>query len=1441
MKLSDIAVQRPITTVMFFAAFVLLGVVSAVQLPMQLLPNITPPYGAVRCFMRQSMSVEELERQVIRPIEGLIAQLPNVKNFRAHSWGGRGAFFFIEFEFGTNVKYRIVDLQDSLNRFQVENFSRRSMRVFAHPFDTSWHNKELMDLVLKGPRSDPYLEAVDAEKIRQRLQEIDGVANSDIWGGKEHSIDVTIYQDQLREFGVPMWQVRNRVQNFANEPVYLGEIEEKNTKFFVRLDGQFSNTSEIEDVFVRDGTNIALRHLGQAEDTYRSRRYLRRVDGKPALGMDVEKEALINPLELSQTVRGVIDQINEELPQGYELDIVWDSADEIKYFLRTLSKLALMGIILSMFVLYLFIRNVRMALIICIVIPICIIATFNAMYFSEMSINIISLLGLAVGVGCLIDSSIVVLENIFRHHEKGKKAVPSARVGSREVGKAVFALTLTNVLVFLPIVFIDGEIRLIFTEGALAIIYPMIISMVVALTLVPMATSRILLLSDKRRQLIDAVQTEPSSFTPKRSRGLGLLIPSSIRQGFQRLPKLNMSNTKRNYGKILKSCLRHRVRFLLAIVLVILYTYYYTTSGIGKDVMEPPEDESWFSVHVYLPNGTKQDYTINVVSDVEDMLLEQVPEAKNIHSWVRDDSARISIRLKERNERERRSETIQEELRPYMEQYTEAEVTFNWSRARGEDEAPPVDTGRGGVIEIRGPEYEQINTIAQNLAEVMEQVPGVRDVVSENEAGALEVQFKLDKEAAALLQISPQLVAQSILVAQRRGDYSEIQMKKGDEIIDIIFTLVENPEQLDKLDETEMEGLAFEELKQVPVFSPALNTTVTLQELGAINIQRGMGDIQRENRERIGRIRFETSPTANYRDVENSIKNVLKSYTPPAGYRIELGGKSRTWDEGIAAVRTIVLLAILLIYMCIASLFESFSQPLIIMLAIPLAIVGIVWALILTNTAFTELAGLGCIFLVGMLPNSAILLVHYAGYLRKEKHYPRERAVMLSGYTRLRPIFMTVLTTILGLMPMAFSWRGDEDWVPFAITVIGGLASSTILTLIIVPGFYFIIEDITNLFNRVVRYITSFRWIFVFWNNQHRLAKRRELTAYRFKPPREEPLCIEIDHLTRIYEPATLEKVGQRLRRLLSLPGTVSSTTGFVPQGFDQPPMVSTQSRKKALDMFSLHIESGLFGLLGPNGAGKTTLLRLLAGIDQPTRGYLSICGYDMKTEAKKAQKLIGYLPQNFGVYSKMTAYQYLEYFALMKGIKRKNERYAAIINALEMVNLSEQIHVPVGQFSGGMMRRIGLAQIFIKPPKALIVDEPTAGLDPMERVRFRNLLSTIAKDRVVILSTHIVEDVAHSCKQVALMKDGKLLCNGSPDDLVETAQNKVWEMLVPEDREKWQNLRKQFTLAGQMHTADGILLRLISEEQPGPNAQLVDPNIEDAYLYNIHVRKDWV
>jgi len=1451
MNFPEIAVKRPITTTMLFASVVLLGSISFSRLPIQFVPDMNPPMMGCFCFYRRPLGTEELERRIILPIESMIAQLPGVQEIWAYG-GTNHCFFPIRFSFGTDVRYRVVELQEQLDRFR-RTFPKNSMHCEAFPFDNSWANRQVMRIALRGPESDPYLEVVNLQKVEQRLSEIQGVSQVEMWGGREEIIEVAVSQDRMQEFNSPLYQILSQVRTYAAEPVFLGKVYDRGVAHYVRMQGQFEHTHELEDVIVRQTGNLTLGDLAQVQEMRLNRRWVSRVDGGPAVNMNIQKDSLTNVIVLSKRVRRSLEKIEEDLPPGYQFSVISDMSELILDAIKALTKLAIIGLTLALIVIFLFVHDLRITATIGLVIPISVIATFNLMYFGDLTINIVSLVGLAVGIGSLVDNGIVVLENIVRHHERGLPAQQASILGAGEVSRAIFGLTITNVVVFLPVVFIEDWIRIIFREGAFAMIFPMAVSALVALLLVPMLTARILALSSRGG---GGFKSKCLSFGPI----------AAVAEGWKRVPHPTMAGTRRLYGRMLKACLRHRVRLAIAIALVIAYTYAYNMHQIGMEGMKDPEDSDEIAVYVITPEGTKQDFTVNVCAKVEQMIKENVPEADHIRTWVHDEDASIYIELVDRSKRDREVPEIKESLRPFFEQVPDAEVTFEWWRRRQSETNPsPIIRGGGGIIEIQGPEQAQLDKLVNELTPLVQQVPGVIEVDTDLERGPMEMHFRLDRDTAALLQVTPQSIAWHLQAAQRRGDFTSINLERDDKEVEIVFQQVTEERTAADMDEHSV-GLTLGEMQRIPIFAPTLMTTVPLEDIGSFEQVRAPGRIQRQNQCRIIRLRYSLAPTAQFSEVERVVKAIVENYPVPAGFTMKLGGSSREFVELLGSVKMVVWISVLLVYMVLAAILESFSTPFVILFSLPLAFVGIVWALILTETNFDPLAGFGAIFLVGVLPNSPLILLHFVQVMRRERLFPRERAMMIAGYSRLRPILMTVGTTVLGLFPMAFETTDNATWVPFARVVIGGLLSSTVLTLLIVPGVYFGVEDTVRLCQRCWRWITSWRWLFVFWSKQRRAAVRERLTAYRQKPRPEEPLVIRTKNLTRIYTPPLLERSKAFLRLFWLWRPVGSPVVGLLPY---ERPRIGTSvlrtsskgmlARKKALAGIDLEIGSGMFGLLGPNGAGKTTLLRMLAGIDQPTRGYISVLGYDYARQIKQVRKHIGYLPQSFGVYSKLSAEKYLDYLALLKGIKSKDARRAAISQALEMVNLADVRDVPVGQFSGGMMRRIGLAQIFLHPPKVLIVDEPTAGLDPLERIRFRNLLTQMATERIVILSTHIVEDVAHSCRRLSVLQDGGISFVGDTDDLIRSAEGHVWELTVTDAR-IWQEInainalafresetddleiRRKieggFQIVSQLQTARGIRMRIASKIRPHEQAVNVPPTLEDAYILHTAVHR---
>jgi ABC-type multidrug transport system ATPase subunit len=589
--------------------------------------------------------------------------------------------------------------------------------------------------------------------------------------------------------------------------------------------------------------------------------------------------------------------------------------------------------------------------------------------------------------------------------------------------------------------------------------------------------------------------------------------------------------------------------------------------------------------------------------------------------------------------------------------------------------------------------------------------------------------------------------------------------------------------------------------------------------------------------------------------VEGAVKSLLKEIQLPAGYSAEIAGEEKRIGENMRQLRWMMGVIFLLIYMVMASVFESFLSPFVIMLSLPFAAIGVLWGLALSGSSLEELAMLGVVILAGIVVNNGIVMMDFVQMLRRERHYGRTAAIITACRARLRPILMTALTTTLGLVPMALRSNEDIKWSGLAIVIISGLSVSTLLTLVIIPAMLMNLEDALAFLKRQVLRVWQWRWIAYFYSPSRMRAKRLELapagapaffaptfsvamkrvqTAEEIGDARgavwarsgeraraaerqtgdssERPVGIEIRHLRMIYpifRPRTLLHV---------VPSARYKYGARPPQGVE------------ALRGVNLTIEKGMFGLLGPNGAGKTTLLHVVTGLIRPTCGHVAVNGLDMAQESARARREIGYLPQSFGLYGHFTAREYLTYYSLILGIEPRAERERNVAAVLDQVNLREAADRAVNTFSGGMRQRLGIARLLLTVPRVILVDEPTAGLDPIERVKFRILLSQLAQDRVVLLSTHIIDDISSSCRRLAVLNEGRIVYEGTPAGLVDSARNRIWEVVGRLEEEP--ALCERFRLLHKKAAGDGrVLFRFIGDTCDLPGAQRVEPSLEDAYV----------
>lgn len=1446
MQISEIAIRRPITTIMVFAALVMLGLVSLQRIPLLLLPSTESVDINVRINTSREFSNEEAERLLLIPIEGFAAQLEGVQSIETAWGGGWRSGATIQFHPNVDIQHRLIELQERLNSLQ-RSFERGEVRFFSFVRSSDFLNNRPMDLILVGPLDDPFFANVDIDDLESRIQQINGVSDINAWGGVRRVIEVEVKQDLLRQFGIPLNQVVNQVRNYANEPVVLGEIHDFGQRHFVRFDGQFSSVNELENIVLNPSGNIAVRHIGQAEMKIRERDSIFMSSGRPAISYRVEKTADVNPIAFSNRVRSELERINESMPPGYAFITSNDQADGILALIRLISISAFIGVLMALMILYAFIRNWRMTLVTFLVIPVCVIISFNFFYFGNMTLNIVTLIGLAVGVGSLIDKSIVIQENIFRHYQRGMSSLAASIRGSREIGWALFALTLTSVIVFLPIVFAESpsyshrdtvNVISFLEHGALAIVFPILISMLMALTVAPMASARLLHLGKNN------VLSGKSLAVAGGSSGSGSNIPSGGQSGASGHRSSGgavsgffcMRTWRRGYIRVLKTCIRYRVQLFLLVALLCAHTYYYTWENVARDATGP-RDQLSFTIYLAMHEGSVMDHTVSVTSQLMEMIEEQVPEVDYINARVRADDVQIWVNLVDAQRRDRSSATIQEELRPYLENFAGGDASYTRRRDDGTGFDDSIPAGRRGSIEIRGPEITQLDTISANMSDIIEQIPGVMEAYPESESGPLQYHFMLDRDAAALFQITPNDIGSALRVAQRRNDFTTIQLKRDDREFDIVFAQI--PSDQSEIGK-DAQGLSEAELREIPVHSPAVGTTVSLDQLGNFQLVNEPRTLQRENRERISRIRYVLTLNADFREVEQQIQGILRAYPLPAGYRVSLEGRGRQWQQDMQSINFIIILGVILIYMCLAALFESFTLPLVIMLSIPMSIIGLVWFLVLTNTPYDPLmSGLGSIFLIGLLPNSAILLIYTTRNFRTNCGFNRNRALLNAASNRLRPILMTVSTTVLGLAPLAVTpqavniWMGffgglELNWMSFARVVIGGLISATILTLFVVPGFYLIVEDIKAFFGRLAHRLLKTP-ILIAWSAVKSAAGRTTSPEWEIGP-REIPVLLEAFNLTRVYPKPVPGRWWVKAAHWFSPRPVLSPQMGFLPGIMTLSSNRETREGIRALHGVNLSLTPGVYGLLGPNGAGKTTLLRLLAGIDQPTRGSIHACGFDFGRQPAQARRHVGYLPQDFGAYGNFTGRSYLDYMALLKGVRAGRERKRQVAELLEFVNLTEQADQPVSHYSAGMHRRIGIAQLLLSAPSILIVDEPTADLDIAERIRLRNLLTKLGRDRIVLFSTHNAEDVEQSCNEVILLHNGKVHERGSVETIAERAEGCVWSLTALSD-EEWRDYRRHYAVSSQRKTPEGMEMRLVSAMRPSEEARPAQPTLEEAYM----------
>ncbi len=1548
---------------MLFISSTLLGYISYQQLKMEIFPNAELPMLYVQVNSQIEVTPEYMEQKGVIPVESAIASLENIELIESTA-GRRRGMVYISYENNTDLKYAYLKLDERITALSQE--LPEGFRLQVIKMDIEQMSNILMSLQVRGSGGADRVRNFVDQNITSELENIDGVAAVNVYGGREKSVDIILNKAACEAYGITPGRVRSILSRNMSIRQYGGMIKEEGQRFFVYMDAEYKDIRQIEGLVVGRSSNpVQLKDVAEVFYGEKEVETISRVNGKDAISIMIISDGQANIIDLSHQMREDIAELNKK-NKVYDIEIVVqdDQAEMMEDNINQIIKLAITGGLLAIFILWVFLRNISLVTVVALAMPVSIYTAFNFFFAFDVSINSLTLIGIALAVGMLLDTSVVVLENIYRLRTLGYKPADAVIQGTSEVWKAVLAATLTTIAVFVPFNLADNFfVELLGKHIGVSIISTLAVSMIASLLLIPMIVHVII---SRRR------------------------TKAKAKEVYQ---KVSLDNYGiRIYLFLLKTALRNPAATLI-IVLILFFVTILSSMSVSVNKKSSLETDQ-IKLYVEMWTGTTLDYTDETVASLETKLRE-IKEIKDIVSNIQEEEAVITLILHEDYEDidKRNFAAIQKDILDLRGDNPRAELSLRASSSRGGDGGG----GRGGAagfqsmmgigedeeyLLLKGQDFDLMVEIAEVLEEHLDELENIDDENISVRQNQPEVHLDFNTRLMTDYDISLSQVLGELNSFQNQVS-SGVNFRHGGEEYEIMIKYDES------LVEDSKEEKTLDDLRMLEIPDSQDENHHELESFTNIFYSRGMREIARVNQEKQIKVTYDYEDEV-YDSKElleyarEEVAGIIANANIPSGVAVELVQEESTVDE----FRNLFLIALLLVYMILAIVFESFITPFVLLFSIPLAAIGSFFFLTITgNSLFNANTLTGFLILLGIVVNNGIILIDFVSVLQK-KGFRRTRALMVAGLSRVRPILITAVTTCVAMLPLAL---GKSEYVeaigpPFAVTVIGGLTVSTLLTLVFIPMLYNGIENSMewlrglNLkmklliaalqiagFAMLIFSIEKFIWqmaggILVvagipaaIWFVTSSLRKASVEII-----PKEEKLHIRIANLVKIYgrdsksvreyrtgmfmaRKATKEDSDpvpkfQALVWQLPLLGFLVYFSWFylvsgfwklaativswyfilsLIRGFRKyykqkilgviqqiilyvtpaliialfyfdwnnvaltaicgsvwyllilinytgnkirngtlevkqvrkifrwfawfvnilPGVGSSKERFKALRGVSLDIGTGMFGLLGPNGAGKSTMIRIICGILEQSYGKIWINGIDTQEKREELQGLIGYLPQEFGMYENMSAYAYLDYQAILKGITDTEKRNKRIREVLESVHMWDSRSKKIGSYSGGMKQRIGIAQVLLHLPRILVVDEPTAGLDPRERIRFRNLLVELSRDRIVIFSTHIIEDISSSCNTMAVINNGEVLYNGTPKDMAHQAEGKVWKANLPAD--KFEEQTKDLLVMHHMRDGDQIRIRCISAEKPFENAEEELPLLEDAYLWLLKLHKE--
>lgn len=1017
--LPKFSVNRPVTVLMVVLAVIVLGFVSLGNTNIDLMPSLTLPMAVVMT-QYPGAAPSEVENMVTKPIEGAVATVSGVDTVTSTSSMGQ-SLVMVQFAWGTDMDFASLNMREKIDL--VKGFLPQDVQApTVIKMDPSL--LPVVQIAVTGELDKKSMQQLVDETIIPRLERIDGVASVSTSGEEERQIKVNLDQNKLANYNLTPQQVLQVLQ--ANNLNYsAGSVKRGTQDLLVRVNGEFRNVDDIANLLLvtSTGSTLRLKDIATVEDGVNEATSLAKVNGKDAVSISVSKATDANTVAVSDEVIKTMEEIKNELPAQVEMATVFDQAEYIRLSINNVIQNLILGGILAALIIYVFLRRFVPTLIISFSMPIAVVVTFLLIYFNHMTLNIMTLGGLALGIGMMVDNSIVVVENIFRHKSEGEDLTTSSIDGANEVGTAITASTLTTIAVFLPIGFVGGITSEIFTDLSLTVGFALVSSLFVALTLVPMLSSRLLSFSQ----------------APEETKGW-------------------FYNLSQFYKKILEWCLNKRWAVIGIITLVLLGCIVLAVTSVKTEFM-PKVDQGIINATVEVPPGTSLEETESILTKVEDAFL-KYPEVDTVYTNAAagtggasaqmtgfavsaGQGSTVMMTLKPLSERTKSSEEAAAQLRKEIGQIPGAKITISPL-----DMTSMMVSGAGSpvMINIKGDDLDTLKDLSENIVNILNGVPGLKNIKTSLEEARPEIIVTVDRDKANSLGLTPAQIG-SALRLMINGQTATQYREAGKE-----FDLVVALEKGMREHVGDLESL---------ILTTPTGAKVPLKNIAQITEEEAPLSIQREDQAR------SVSVTADLEgvvlgEVMPQVQSLLaQKLVLPAGYELSYGGEQEMMNDVFKDLTFALLLAIALIYMVMASQFESLLHPFVIMFCLPITAIGVILALFLTGQSFNVLAFVGVIVLAGIVVNNGIVLIDFTNQLRRSRGMKRDEALLAAGPIRMRPVLMTALTTIIGMLPLALGLGGEgaEMQQPMAITIIGGLLSATFLTLVFIPVIYSLFDE----------------------------------------------------------------------------------------------------------------------------------------------------------------------------------------------------------------------------------------------------------------------------------------------------------------------------------------------------------------------------------------------